>query len=66
MNEIFKEIKYKGLKLTVSNFGKIIWNGVERNYYYNADGYIMCSLKIPNKGWRSIFCIYTGCYCFCS
>lgn len=55
MKEIFKQIEYKGLKITVSNYGKVIWNGNERNCYYNADGYAMCSLKIPNKGWRSVF-----------
>lgn len=55
MKEIFKQIEYKGLKITISNYGKVIWNGNERNRYYNADGYAMCSLKIPNKGWRSVF-----------
>lgn len=55
MKELFKDINYKGLNITVSNFGKVIWNGKERNHYYNADGYTMCSLKIPNKGWMSVF-----------
>lgn len=41
--------------ITVSNLGNVIWNNKLRNIYYNADGYAMCSLKIPNKGWRSVF-----------
>lgn len=55
MKEIFKKINYNGLNLEVSNIGNIIWNGKLRNHYYNADGYTVCSLKIPNKGWRSVF-----------
>ena len=55
MKELFKEIEYKGTKITVSNLGRVIWDGVERNHYYNADGYTMCSIKIPDKGWRSVF-----------
>ena len=35
--------------------GNVIWNGQRRNRYYNADGYAMCAIKIPGKGWRSIF-----------
>ena len=55
MKELFKEIEYKGTKITVSNLGRVIWDGVERNHYYNADGYTMCTIKIPDKGWRSVF-----------
>ena len=33
----------------------MIWNGNKRNIYYNADGYAMCAIKIPNAGWRSVF-----------
>lgn len=54
MKEIFKDIEYKGLKINVSNYGKIIWNGNIRKPYYNKDGYLVCSLKIPHKGWRSV------------
>lgn len=55
MKELFKEIEYKGTKITVSNLGRVIWDDVERNHYYNADGYTMCTIKIPDKGWRSVF-----------
>lgn len=52
MKEEFKEINYKGVKLTVSNFGKIIVNGKEKKWRYNADGYVVISLK-TSEGWRS-------------
>lgn len=55
MKEEYKKINYRGLDIEVSNFGKIICNGKERNIYYNNDGYSVCSLKIPNVGWRSAF-----------
>lgn len=41
--------------VTISTIGTVIWNGQKRNRYYNADGYAMCAIKIPKKGWRSIF-----------
>lgn len=55
MKEEFKDINYKGLNIRVSNYGKVIWNGVEKPTYYNHDGYAMVSLKLPNIGWRSVF-----------
>ena len=54
MKEEFKTIDYKGLSITVSNYGKIILNGKEKRIYYNADGYSVCSLNIPNVGHRSV------------
>ena len=52
MEEIFKNINYRGADLTVSNFGKVIVNGKELRWRYNADGYTVVSLK-TEKGWRS-------------
>lgn len=50
-----KTIDYQGTKITISDDGNIvIWNGKKRNIYYNADGYSVCSIKIPNVGWRSV------------
>lgn len=50
----YKEIDYFGTKVKVSKNGDVIWNGEKRNIYYNADGYSVCSIKIPDKGWRSV------------
>ena len=50
----YKEIDYLGTNVKVSKYGDIIWNGKKRNPYCNADGYSVCSIKIPNKGWRSV------------
>lgn len=52
--EEYKEIDYLGTQVQVSKDGNIIWNGHQRNIYYNADGYAVCAIKIPNKGWRSV------------
>lgn len=52
--EEYKEIDYLGTQVQVSKDGNIIWNGYQRNIYYNADGYAVCAIKIPNKGWRSV------------
>lgn len=54
MQEEFKIINYKGLDVAVSNLGKVLVDGKERNWYFNYDGYVVCSLKIPNKCWRSV------------
>lgn len=58
MNDIikteFKEINYRGTTVNVSRDGRIIWNGKLRNHYLNHDGYPVCAIKIPNKGWRSV------------
>jgi len=54
LQEQYKNICYKGLNLTVSNFGKIICNGKECVHRYNADGYIVCTLRLPNIGYRSV------------
>lgn len=51
---MYKEIDYFGTKIKVSENGDVIWNGKQRNIFYNADGYSVCSIKIPNKGWRSV------------
>ena len=51
----YKEIDYLGTKVKVSKDGKVIWNDKQRNIYYNADGYAVCAIKVPNKGWRSVF-----------
>lgn len=51
---IYKELDYQGIKLQISENGDVIYNNKPRNIYYNADGYSVCSLKIPNKGWRSV------------
>ena len=50
----YKEINYLGTNVKVSENGEVIWNGTKRNIYYNRDGYSVCSIKIPNKGWRSV------------
>lgn len=50
----YKEIDYFGTKIKVSQNGDVIWNGTKRNINYNADGYSVCSIKVPNKGWRSV------------
>ena len=50
----YKEIDYFGTKVKVTKNGYVIWNGEKRNIYYNADGYSVCSIKIPDKGWRSV------------
>ena len=52
--EEYKEIDYLETQVQVSKDGNIIWNGYQRNIYYNADGYAVCAIKIPNKGWRSV------------
>lgn len=52
--EKFKEIEYMNTKISVSRDGRVIWNGKERKPYLNADGYLVYSIKIQNKGWRSI------------
>lgn len=49
----FKTISYFGVILEVSKDGRVIWNGEERNIYYNADGYSCVSIKL-NKGWRQV------------
>lgn len=53
MIEDFKIINYKGAQITVSNYGRVFYNNKERGWYYNADGYAMCSIK-TSKGWRSV------------
>ena len=50
----YKEIDCYGTKIKVGKNGDIIWNGNKRNIYYNNDGYSVCSIKLPNKGWRSV------------
>lgn len=54
MKNIYKEINYFGALIKVSKSGDIIWNGEKRNIYYNKDGYSVCSIKLPNIGWRSV------------
>lgn len=53
MKEIFKDICYRGANITISNYGKVIFNNKERKWRYNHDGYVVCSIKI-DKGWRSV------------
>lgn len=53
MEEIFKTINYKDTEVTVSNKGKVIWNGKERNWRFNQDGYVVISIYINNRGWRN-------------
>lgn len=50
----YKEINYFGTMIKVSKNGDVIWNEKKRNIYYNKDGYSMCSIKIPDRGWRSV------------
>lgn len=50
----YKEIDYFGTPVKVSRDGKVIWNGELRNTRYNKDGYSICSIKVPNKGWLSV------------
>lgn len=50
----YKYIDYFGTTIGVSKNGDIVWNGKRRNITYNADGYSVCSIKVPNKGWRSV------------
>lgn len=50
----YKEIDYFGTPVKVSKDGKVVWNGKERNTRYNKDGYSVCSIKVPEKGWRSV------------
>ena len=50
----YKEIDYLGAKIQISKDGCVIWNGQQRNIYYNADGYSVCAIKLPNIGWRSV------------
>lgn len=52
--KFFKDIFYKGVNITVSNYGKIIYNNKQLRWRYNHDGYAVCNIKIPNKGWRSV------------
>lgn len=49
-----KQINYKGLFVDVYNDGTIIVDGNKRKHYLNADGYFVCSLNIPNIGYRSV------------
>lgn len=53
MDEIFKNIQYKGTIIKVGNKGTIIWNNKERKHYLNKDGYFVCSVKTVD-GWRSV------------
>lgn len=50
----FKEIDYLGEKISVNRKGEVIWQNKIRNPYLNKDGYLVCSIKIPNIGWRSV------------
>lgn len=50
----YKYIDYEGTIVGVSKTGDVIWNGEDRNIFYNADGYSVCSIKLPNKGWRQV------------
>lgn len=50
----YKEIDYFGTSVKVNKKGQVIWNDKHRNIYYNADGYAVCSINVPNKGWRSV------------
>lgn len=50
----FKEIDYFGTIIKVNRLGEVIWNGEIRNLYLNADNYLVCSIKLPNIGWRSV------------
>lgn len=50
----YKYIDYFGTTIGVSKNGDVVWNGKRRNITYNADGYAVCSIKVPNKGWRSV------------
>lgn len=50
----YKEIDYFGTKILVSKTGEVIWNGKKRNITFNKDGYSVCSIKVPDKGWRSV------------
>lgn len=55
MNTKIRKIKYKDTEIVISIDGKtVIWNGNQRKIYYNSDGYAVCSIKIPNIGWRSV------------
>ena len=50
-----RTINYLGAEVTVSRDGKtVVWNNKKRSIYYNKDGYSVCAIKIPQKGWRSI------------
>lgn len=50
-----KTINYDGAIVTVSSDGKtVIWNNNKRNIYLNEDGYSVCAIKLPNRGWRSV------------
>lgn len=49
----YREIDYLGTKIKVSKNGDIIWNNKQRNIRYNADGYVVCSIKTVD-GWRSV------------
>ena len=42
--EEFKDIEYYGIKITVSNYGKIIIDNVERKHHKNHDGYPVVSM----------------------
>lgn len=50
----YKEINYLGTKIKVNRKGNVIWNGKIRNPYLNHDGYLVCSIKTVDKGWRSV------------
>lgn len=50
----FKEIDYLDTKIKVNKKGEVIWNGKIRNQYLNKDGYLVCSIKLHNIGWRSV------------
>lgn len=50
----YKFIDYFGTKIGVSRQGDVFWNGSKRNINYNKDGYSVCSIDIPDKGWRAV------------
>lgn len=54
METEFKEIIYRNTIIKVSDNGDVIWNGTKRNTYLNHDGYLQCSIKITDVGWRSV------------
>lgn len=50
----YKFIDYFGTKIGVSKRGDVFWNGTKRNINYNKDGYSVCSIDVPEKGWRTV------------
>lgn len=50
--ELFKQIEYKGILVTVSNYGKVIIDGKEKRWRTNADGYIVVSMLPVINGKR--------------